>query len=265
MASTTGDIFVPPAASGHDAAPGALARFRRDKPWWLLPLTVVVVLGAFIVYSIWVAHKGESRAASAPYLSPFYSPEWLTDHVRPPVFPALMALLVPLVFRGTCYYYRKAYHRSFFWDPPACAVGELRHRTYHGETRLPFVLNNLHRFAMYLAVLYVFLLSYDAVEAFSMGGKAYLGLGTVVMVVNVVLLAGYTFSCHSFRHFVGGGLDCYSCSSAATARHGLWRVVTRLNEAHPTWAWISMFSVVSVDIYIRMLNAGWFTDPHLFG
>ena len=31
--------------------------------------------------------------------------------------------------------------------------------------------------------------------------------------VNAFLLMMYTFSCHSFRHFVGGGLDCFSCSS----------------------------------------------------
>ena len=240
-------------------------RRRGEAPWWLLPVTVVTVLGGFVIYSMYAAHLGESRARSAPYLSPFYSPEWLTDHVRPPVFPAALALIVPVLFRSTCYYYRKAYHRSFFWDPPACAIPELRHRPYRGETRFPLILNNLHRFAMYLAVVYIFLLGIDAAQAFSQGGRFYVGLGTAIMVVNVVLLAGYTFSCHSLRHWVGGGLDCYSCSSVAKARHGLWRGITRINVYHPTWAWVSLFSVLSVDVYIRMLNAGWFADPHLFG
>ena len=59
----------------------------------------------------------------------------------------------PLLFRATCYYYRKAYYRSFFWDPPSCAVGELRHRKYRGETAFPLFLNNLHRFLFYLVLI----------------------------------------------------------------------------------------------------------------
>jgi hypothetical protein len=266
MAVTAGEAFVAPRPAGHaESGPGLRRRLANAAPWWLLPVTVVVVLGSFIGYSVWVAHLGVAHAASAPYLSPFYSPTWLTDNLRPPVFPAALALLVPITFRATCYYYRKAYHRSFFWDPPACAVGELRHRAYRGETAFPLILNNLHRFSMYLAVAYIFILGFDASQAFSYNGKVYLGLGTVIMVVNVILLGGYTFSCHSLRHFVGGGLDCYSCSRAAGVRQGIWRGVSRLNTIHPLWAWISLFSVACVDIYIRMLNAGWLTDPHLFG
>jgi hypothetical protein len=264
MATTAGDVFVAPRAAGHkESGPGTLQRLHDAAPWWLLPVTVVVVLSSFIVYSMWVAHLGVAHAENAPYLSPFYSPTWLSDNIRPPVFPAALALIVPILFRGTCYYYRKAYHRSFFWDPPACTVGELRHRPYHGETAFPLILNNLHRFSMYLAVAYIVILSVDASQAFSYNGKAYLGLGTIIMVVNVILLAGYTFSCHSLRHFVGGGLDCFSCSRAASVRHGIWRAVSRINTIHPLWAWVSLFSVASVDIYIRMLNAGWFSDPHL--
>jgi hypothetical protein len=266
MATTTGDIFVAPSATEHrEAGPGLLQRLRKAAPWWLLPVTVVVVLGAFIVFSMWVASLGVSHAYNAPYVSPFYSPTWITDHLRPPVFPAVFALIVPIVFRGTCYYYRKAYHRSFFWDPPACAVGELRHRPYRGETVFPLVLNNLHRFTMYFAVAYIVILTIDAAQAFRYNGKFYLGLGTVIMVINVILLAGYTFSCHSLRHFVGGGLDCFSCSRAASLRFSIWRGVTRINTIHPVWAWVSLFSVAGVDIYIRMLNAGWFSDPHLGG
>ena len=272
--TASADVFVPPKAgddAGHAGEGSLLPRLRARAPWWLLPTTVVAILGGFIVYSMWVATKGVAQPVNgagqvtAPYLSPFYSPTWITDNIRPPVFPAALALIVPVLFRGTCYYYRKAYHRSFLWDPPACAVPELRHRTYRGETVLPFVLNNLHRFAFYLAAVYIVLLSIDAVQAFSLHGSAYLGLGTGIMLLNVVLLAGYTFICHSFRHLVGGGIDCWSCVRFGDARHQLWRGVSRLNLSHPTWAWVSLFSVLSVDVYIRMLNAGWFTDPHIFG
>jgi hypothetical protein len=248
-------------AVDHGAAPGMLARLRRDSPWWLLPLTVVVVLGGFIVYSLWAATTGVGEATGTPYLSPLYSPGWLAGHL--PVAPGLLCILVPIAFRSTCYYYRKAYHRSFFWDPPACAIPELRHGRYRGETAFPLILNNLHRFALYGAIVYIPILAFDAVNAFSLDGHLYLGLGTLIMVVNVVLLAGYTFSCHSFRHMVGGNVDCFSCVRFGAQRHGAWKAVTRINIFHPTWAWVSLFSVWAVDLYIRMLHAGWFTDPHL--
>lgn len=271
MSSSAG-VFVPPKAgddAGHAGEGRLLTRWRAAAPWWALPTTIVVVLGGFIVYSMWTASKGTgvpqdaSGHQVAPYLSPFYSPGWLVGHF--PLFTAAWALVVPVLFRGTCYYYRKAYHRSFFLDPPACAVPELRHREYRGETTLPFVLNNLHRFAFYFAAAYIVILTYDAVNAFSLNGKAYLGLGIGIMVVNVILLAAYTFSCHSFRHLVGGGIDCWSCVRFGDARYRLWRWVSALNLNHPMWAWVSLFSVLSVDVYIRLLNAGWFSDPHIFG
>lgn len=243
-----------------------MARLRARAPWWLLPTTVVTVLGAFIAYSMWTATKGvgvpqdASGHETAPYLSPFYSPSWLVGHF--PLFTAAWALVVPVLFRGTCYYYRKAYHRSFLWDPPACAIPELRHRRYRGESSLPFVLNNLHRFAFYLAAAYILVLGYDAAQAFRFDGRWYLGIGTGIMVVNVLLLAGYTFSCHSLRHLVGGGIDCWSCVRFGNARHRAWRWVSAINVRHPVWAWVSLFSVLGVDVYIRMLNAGWFGDAH---
>jgi hypothetical protein len=242
------------AGTGEPGAIGGVAaRLRREAPWWLLPVTVVVVVGSFVGYSIWASTTGVGEARNAP--------GWLAHRI--PVFPGLLCILVPSVFRATCYYYRKAYYRSFFWDPPACAVSELRHRRYRGETAFPLILNNLHRFALYGAIVYIPILSFDAVNAFSQAGHLYLGIGTAIMVVNVVLLAGYTFSCHSLRHLVGGSVDCYSCVRLGRQRHGLWQAVTRLNLFHPTWAWVSLFSVWAVDAYVRMLDAGWFLDPHI--
>jgi hypothetical protein len=170
----------------------------------------------------------------------------------------------PLLFRATCYYYRKAYYRSFFWDPPSCAVGELRHRKYRGETAFPLFLNNLHRFLFYLVLIVTGFLWYDAYLAFwAPNGHFQIGLGTVIMLVNVILLSGYTFGCHSWRHLVGGGLDCYSRSAIGQARYRAWRWVTVLNQRHPVWAWCSMFSVVITDVYIHLLRAGIIIDPHI--
>ncbi|HZK72676.1 MAG TPA: hypothetical protein VFD88_01575 [Clostridia bacterium] len=224
-------------------------------PNWLYPLFVVVVLSLFGGYAIWVVffqHKG----AYAPYLSPFYSPLITVG----PIPPALWVAWAPLVFRLTCYYYRKAYFRSFFGHPRSCAVPE-PNRKYRGETVFPWVFNNFHRFAFYATVVQVGFLWFDAILAFDFGGRLGIGLGSVLMLANVLLLSGYTFGCHAFRHLAGGELDCFSCSLAARARHKLWRGVSVLNIKHDRWAWASLFSVAATDIYIRLLIAGALHDP----
>ena len=82
-----------------------------------------------------------------------------------PLSSALIILIFPLGFRMTCYYYRKAYYRSFWLSPPACAVAE-PHKAYSGETRLPLILNNIHRYFWYAAIVVALILTYDAVLAF---------------------------------------------------------------------------------------------------
>jgi hypothetical protein len=259
------------------AGVGLHQRLRRNTPWWLLPVTVVTVLGGFTVYAVWTAFFSGGVNQAGPYLSPFYSPLiWATG----PVTPALWVLWSPLAFRATCYYYRKAYYRSFFWDPPACAVGELRHGPYRGEAKFPLILNNVHRFFFYAVIVVTGFLWYDVFLAFfmpachnpmhcpagvgpSVSGHVQLGLGTGIMLANVILLSGYTFGCHSLRHLVGGSLDCYSKARFGVARFRTWSFVSVLNGKHAAWAWVSMFSVVVTDIYIHLLRAGFFTDPHV--
>jgi hypothetical protein len=166
----------------------------------------------------------------------------------------------PLVFRLTCYYYRKAYFRSFFWHPRSCAVPEPKRGRYRGETAFPWILNNFHRFAFYATVVQVVFLWIDAVLAFDFNGRFGVGFGSALMLLNVLLLSGYTFGCHAFRHLAGGQLDCFSCSLATRARFRLWKGVTVLNIRHDRWAWASLVSVAATDIYIRLLMHGWLTD-----
>jgi hypothetical protein len=224
-------------------------------PNWLYPAFVVVALSLFGGFAFWVVFL-QHDGYYAPYLSPFYSPLIKVG----PIPPGVWVAWAPLVFRLTCYYYRKAYFRSFFWHPRSCAVTEPKRR-YRGETAFPWVLNNLHRFAFYATVVQVGFLWFDAVLAFNFGGRFGLGLGSVLMLANVVLLSAYTFGCHAFRHLAGGELDCFSCSLAARARHRLWKGVTILNIKHDRWAWASLVSVAGTDIYIRLLMAGVLQDP----
>jgi hypothetical protein len=220
-------------------------------PDWLYPTFVVVALSAFAVYAAWVVlFFPDGRFG--PYLSPFSSPE---VHVRLgglAVPTGIWIFWIPLAFRATCYYYRKALFRGFLWHPRSCAVREPGRGAYRGETRL-LVVNNLHRFTFYITAAQVVVLWYDAIVSFTWAGGPHLGVGSVLLLVNVLCLSGYTFGCHAFRHLAGGGVDCFSCHRE---RYRLWQVVTALNGRHDRWAWISMFTVWGTDLYIRLLILG---------
>jgi hypothetical protein len=148
-------------------------------------------------------------------------------------------------------------------DPPACAVGEPK-RSYSGETKFPFILQNLHRYFLYLAVLFLAFLWHDAVKGFFFDGKFGIGVGSLVLTLNVSLLSLYTFSCHSLRHLAGGKLDCFSCATFGKPRYGAWRGISVLNERHMLFAWISLFGVALTDFYIRLVSSGAIQDVRLF-
>ena len=245
---------------------------RRDR-WWLAPLTTFLVFFSFVVYATFRAFYGRDYF-SEPYLSPFYSPclgdcvEGASDFGQPfqwfPLSAALIVLIFPLGFRMTCYYYRKAYYRAFWFSPPACGVAE-PHSKYTGETRFPLILQNVHRFFWYAAVLVGLVLTFDVVLAFRPAegepDGIHMGLGTVLMAINVVLIWLYTLSCHSCRHIVGGRLRHFS---KHPLRYKLWTAVSKLNVNHGRYAWYSLFSVALVDLYIWLLAANVFDDPRFF-
>src|SRR6266487_4067546 len=170
-----------------------------------------------------------------------------------PFSPAILILGGPLGFRATCYYYRKAYYRSFFLDPPACSVGEFRPQKYRGETAFPLILQNLHRYFLYVALIFLIILWYDAIRAFWFEGGFRIGVGSLVLLTNIILLSLYTFSCHSLRHIAGGKLDCFSCVAFGGPRRKVWSGLSFLNEHHMLFAWLSLFSVGLADFYIRLV------------
>lgn len=234
---------------------------RRDA-WWLELLPVVILLAGFGVYATLRAFEG-AYYSWGPYLSPFYSPLIDPEHHWWPFSPALLILLGPLGFRATCYYYRKAYYRAFFLDPPACAVGEPPGRKYRGETSFPFILQNVHRYFFYIAVVFIAFLWHDALVSFDWNSHFGIGVGSLVLTGNVTLLTLYTFSCHSLRHLVGGKLDCFSCASLGRSRFQAWRMATFLNDRHMLFAWASLLSVGFADLYVRMVACGAIHDLRL--
>src|SRR5690348_8128602 len=195
---------------------------RKDL-WWVQPTVVFLGLSAFVVYATWAALQGDHYRLG-PYLSPFYSPELFGDPryawfgAKPswfpgwlPFSPALLVLWAPAGFRLTCYYYRGAYYKAFWADPPACTVGEPR-QSYWGERSFPLIMQNVHRYFLYLAFLFLLVLAYDVWKALWFSDGFGIGVGTIVLAINVVLLGGYTFGCHSLRHLAGGFLDQFSKS-----------------------------------------------------
>src|SRR5262249_32690814 len=144
---------------------------------------------------------------------------------------------------------------------PSCAVGEPR-KSYWGENRWPLLIQNIHRYFLYIAIIFIFLLAHDAWKAMwftdAVGHTSFgIGLGTIVLTVNVILLGGYTFGCHSFRHIIGGKLDQLS---SATVRKPLYDCSSCLNRAHMTWAWFSLFWVAFSDVYVRLCSMGVWKD-----
>jgi len=249
----------------------------RKDAWWIQPAVVFVILSSFLVYATWAAFQN-AHYEFGNYLSPFYSPLLMGDSPNAwfgpkpgwwpallPFSPALLILPLPAGFRFTCYYYRGAYYKAFWADPPSCAVGEPR-KGYRGERSFPLIVQNIHRYFLYFALLFLVFLSHDAWKAMwftdASGATHFgIGVGTLLLTANVILLGGYTLGCHSFRHLVGGYLDRLS---AAPARKTAYECASRLNRAHMRWAWCSLFMVAFCDIYIRMLSMGVWTDFRLF-
>jgi hypothetical protein len=246
---------------------------RRDF-WWFPPLVVFIILSSFIGYATWAALQGE-HFRWGPYLSPFYSPLLFTAEGKgwfgkPPgwlplwMTPAMLILPIPAGFRLTCYYYRGAYYKAFWADPPSCAVGEPR-KTYLGERSFPLILQNVHRYFLYLAIAFIGILSYDVYEALwwpDSAGELHfgIGVGTLVLALNVVLLASYTFGCHSLRHLAGGWLDRFS---GRPVRKAAYDCVSCLNRRHMLFAWCSLFSVALSDLYVRLCSMGVIRDGRL--
>jgi hypothetical protein len=242
------------------------ARTSRIDTWWLPPLAVFLGLSTFIVYSTWAAMQG-NHYRFGPYLSPFYSPllfgepglSWFG--AKPSWIPAwvtaaMLILWAPGGFRFTCYYYRGAYYKAFWADPPSCTVGEPR-TTYWGERSFPLILQNVHRYFLYLALIFLVLLAHDVWKALWFDGHFGIGIGTLVLLANVVLLICYVFGCHSLRHLIGGFCDRLS---AAPVRTRAYDCASCLNRRHMLFAWLSLFSVGFADLYVRLCSMGIWAD-----
>ena len=286
-------------------------RTDRTDDWWKGPTAMAAYLGLMIVYATWrgfmesdilffselgasscenwdtaksfkdvsrcqtMSIEQESKWGTSHVLSPLYSPlifpqsSWIPKDLWW-LSPAMFILVFPAGFRGTCYYYRKAYYRAFFQQPTGCAVSKPWNE-YSGEKGI-FVVQNLHRIFMYIALIYLPILTYDLWLSVNFhdapdGSADSFGIsvGSLILLLNVVLLTGYTLGCHAFRHVVGGGANIWSGTITNKAKYLMWRISTKLNERHKDWALISLFWVMFADFYIWICQDFGITDYVLIG
>ena len=207
-----------PEAQARSRAQISERTFRKDK-WWQTPRIVAAGLTIWVLYATVRVFTGHWYfVPQYHYLTPFYSPcvsgecvpgsstlgQWIP--AVPPIIPyAFVSLVFVLGFRLTCYYYRGAYYRAFWRAPSACAVRE-PHATYSGETRFPLIAQNVHRYFWYAALFVGILLSYDVAQAFrGPDGNFGFGIGSLILLANVIFIWGYTLGCHTCRHITAGG------------------------------------------------------------
>src|ERR1700685_1265087 len=259
-------------------------RTLRTDPWWNRGRVVATLLTIWVAYATFRVFTGHwYYVPQYHYLTPFYSPcvsgecvpgasalgHWIP--AIPPIIPyAFVSLPFVLGFRLTCYYYRRAHYRAFLQLPTPCAAREPPphrragepHPPYSGETRFPLIMQNLHRYFFFMALLISILNTYDLTQAFrGPDGNFALGLGTLIILVNVVFLWAYTLSCPSSRHITGGRLKNFS---KHPARYWAWTQISKLNTRHMQLAWITLGTLMLTDLYIFLVAAGVFSDPRIF-
>lgn len=66
--------------------------------------------------------------------------------------------------------------------------------------------------------------------------------------------------CRSWRHLIGGQLDCFTCDHAVSPRFWLWRGSSWLNERLMALAWFSLAWVAFTDFHIYLVSSGAIRD-----
>jgi hypothetical protein len=194
-----------------------------------------------------------------------YPVAMITGYVDPFYSPTVLIVPIPGLFRLTCYAYRKDYHRHLFHHPLACDNPERSDketRRYTGEKNAVFLFENLHRYFLYAGILILPFFYYDFY--LSLIYQDSLRIGSLLLLANALALTAWTLSCHAFRHLIGGNIDCYSCVKGGEVRNSVWRVQSWWNAHHEELAWISLFTIILADLYLRGLSAHMPLDYKLF-
>ena len=245
---------------------------RVDK-WWNKPFWMGFGLSLALVYTalrvlVW---NGEIHYDNHRVTSPIFSPDVI--HIFDLQTPhwmnsALLILWIPFGFRGTCYYMRKVSHRVFFQNPTACVVAKPKISykiDYKGEKGL-FILNNIHRYMLYLAIIILSMKVYDVYHTMWFQGdngveSFGISIGTLVLAIESILLFMYVASCHAFRHLFGGGMNQWR--SGISGIFGKLHIkISNLNIEHAFWFWTSLVMVFLGDLFVWAVAEGIINDIH---
>ncbi|MBF0593370.1 MAG: succinate dehydrogenase [Candidatus Omnitrophica bacterium] len=227
---------------------------QRSDPWYVEWFMMCSALTLFLAYATWATFQGKDFKFG-PYRSPFYP----FDFSFWGLSPALFIFWMPVLFRFTCYYWRRTYYRVYFQDPAACAVPESK-KNYLGENSFPFILQNMHRYFVILAMILLTLHWKGTLSSFFYQGHFGVGVGNLILLVDSSFLTIYVFSCHALRHLMAGRLKRFGCSQCSRTQYRVWTVMSMFNEHHGVWAWISLFSIIVSDMYVRLLSWGMIKD-----
>ncbi len=254
-----------------------LGRTNRIDNWLKQPLAMGLGLTAAMLYTAWrlflYPESISYELDGSTVMSPIFSPnvlEWelfgLKDWNHPSwVNAAVLVLWIPFGFRGTCYYMRRVYYRTFFASPTACWVDEPEINKalgYQGEKRL-FIINNLHRYFLYAAMLILVIKWWDVTHTLHFHGGYGMSLGTLVMGIEAFLLTMYVTSCHALRHLAGGSLDRWT-TSIGRIRGALFGRISIFNRSHGFWFWTSLTFVFCGDLWVLAVREGHLSDVALF-
>ena len=78
-------------------------------------------------------------------------------------------------------------------------------------------MQNLHRYFFYVVILISILNTWDAVQAFrGPDGDFGIGLDSLIIAANVILLWPHAVSCRTCRHITGGRLKNFSSTRCGT-------------------------------------------------
>ena len=250
-----------------------LGRTNRVDNWWSQPLAMGIALTLALLYTFWRLFLHDTGISyqldGSTVMSPIFSPnvlEWdlfgLSDWDHPHwVNAAILVLWIPFGFRGTCYYMRRVYYRTFFASPVACWVDEPdinKKLGYKGEKRI-FILNNLHRYFLYAAMIIIAIKWWDVTHTLTFENGQYgFSVGTFVMAIEAFLLTMYVTSCHALRHLAGGMLDRWT-TGISRLRGKIFGKLSVANRSHGFWFWTSLAFVFIGDLWVLAVNEGYLT------
>ena len=256
-----------------------LGRTNRIDNWWGQPLVMGLALTLTLIYTFWRLFIYDVEISyylnGSTVVSPLFSPnilEWnlfgLNEWAKTApswINAAILIIWIPFGFRGTCYYMRRVYYRSFFASPAACWVDEPQINKslgYKGE-KMAFVINNLHRYFLYAAMIILLIKWWDVTHTMTFNDGLGISIGTLVMGIEAFLLTMYVTSCHALRHLAGGVLDRWT-TGISRFRGKLFKRISIFNRSHGFWFWTSLIFVFLGDLWVLAVNKGLFSDIAIF-